>query len=349
MPTYRRLQQYALGISIISIVYCAAEGAVSIGLGAESSSRSLVFFGIQSGIEVLSATTVVWRFWHVAKPGEERGAVLSARDLKYVVNFTSGAVLTKGMSRFERISSTVIACLLLALALATEGTAIFGLVQHEEPSTSNASLIVSASALVLMILVWLPKGYLARKLNSSAMQGETQCSLSCIQMTIVLFVGALVYKLWKGGWWVDSATSLILGLLFGWEGWKMWRWARSPDFDGGCCGAHHSHEKDVEATAGTVTAERSDEKKKDSCECSSQCDSCKTAVEGKLPTSDASSALVFEPTLHLIDLLLMFTFCQSAPIDDTAKKCCGHECRASTTPPKDITSHGGGNVANESQ
>ncbi|KAL0067379.1 hypothetical protein AAF712_005608 [Marasmius tenuissimus] len=312
MPTYRRLQQYALGISVISIVYCAAEGAVSIGLGAESSSRSLVFFGIQSGIEVLSATMVVWRFWHVAKPGEERGAVLSARDLK-----------------FERISSTVIACLLLALALATEGTAIFGLVQHEEPSTSNASLIVSASALVLMILVWLPKGYLARKLNSSAMQGETQCSLSCIQMTIVLFVGALVYKLWKGGWWVDSATSLILGLLFGWEGWKMWRWARSPNFDGGCCGAHHSHEKDVEATAGTVTAERSDEKK-DSCECSSQCDSCKTAVQGKLPTSDASSTL-------------------SAPIDETGKKCCGHECRASTTPPNDTTSHGGGDVANKSQ
>ncbi|KAL0574883.1 hypothetical protein V5O48_007072, partial [Marasmius crinis-equi] len=204
MPSYRRLQQYALAISVASIIYNGAEGAVSIGLGAESSSRSLVFFGIQSGIEVLSAITVVWRFWHVAKPGEERGAVLSARDL-----------------RFERISSTIIAGLLIALALATEGTAISGLVQHEEPDPSNASLIVSASALVFMILIWLPKGYLARKLNSSAMQGEAQCSLSCIQMTIVLFAGALIFKLWKGGWWVDSATAIILGLLFGWEGWKL--------------------------------------------------------------------------------------------------------------------------------
>ncbi|KAJ8077994.1 hypothetical protein PM082_000196 [Marasmius tenuissimus] len=157
------------------------------------------------------------------------------------------------MDRFERISSSVIACLLLALVLATEGTAISGLVQHEEPGTSNASLIVSASALVLMILAWLPKGYLARALDSSAMQGETQYSLSCIQITIVLFFGSLIYRLWKGGWWVDNATSSILGFLFEWEDLKMWRWARSPDFDGECCGDYFCRQKDVEATAGLRT------------------------------------------------------------------------------------------------
>jgi len=46
MPPYRRLQQYAIGISIISILYNGAEGAVSVGLGSESSSRSLIFFGV---------------------------------------------------------------------------------------------------------------------------------------------------------------------------------------------------------------------------------------------------------------------------------------------------------------
>ena len=50
MPSYRRLQQYAIGISIISILYNGAEAAVSVGLGSdsESSSRSLIFFGATS-------------------------------------------------------------------------------------------------------------------------------------------------------------------------------------------------------------------------------------------------------------------------------------------------------------
>uniref|UniRef100_A0A8H8CLK2 Uncharacterized protein n=1 Tax=Psilocybe cubensis TaxID=181762 RepID=A0A8H8CLK2_PSICU len=83
MPPYRRLQQYAIGISIISVIYNGLEGGISIGFGAESNSRSLIFFGIQSGIEVVSALLVVWRFRKIAKPGEERGAALNTKDLQY--------------------------------------------------------------------------------------------------------------------------------------------------------------------------------------------------------------------------------------------------------------------------
>ena len=86
MPSYRRLQQYAIGISIISVIYNGLEGGLSIGFGAESGSRSLIFFGIQSGVEVISAFLVLWRFRKVAKPGEERGAVLSEQDLRFVNN-----------------------------------------------------------------------------------------------------------------------------------------------------------------------------------------------------------------------------------------------------------------------
>jgi hypothetical protein len=79
------LQQYAIGISIISIIYNGAEGAVSIVLGSESSSRSLVFFGLQSVIEVISAGIVVWRFNNVARPGEEKAVNLGPRELRCVI------------------------------------------------------------------------------------------------------------------------------------------------------------------------------------------------------------------------------------------------------------------------
>ncbi|KZT54158.1 hypothetical protein CALCODRAFT_416170, partial [Calocera cornea HHB12733] len=105
------------------------------------------------------------------------------------------------------------------------------------------------------------------------MAGEATCSLSCIQITLVLFAGSLIYRLWEGGWWVDSATSLILGLLFGWEGWKMVRWARDENFDGGCC----SDCKPPRLEEGRVGADGElVEQYRDLCECCEKKEECRT-------------------------------------------------------------------------
>lgn len=122
-----------------------------------------------------------------------------------------------------------------------------------------------------MIAIWLPKRYLARALNSSAMAGEATCSLSCIQITIVLFVGSLIFRLWTQGWWVDSVTSLILGALFGWEGYKMIKWVRDPNFDGGCC----------KECLPSGNAEELGESYRDLCDCCIDKSECKNAGECK--------------------------------------------------------------------
>jgi len=177
----------------------------------------------------------------------------------------------------ERIISGTIGGLLLMLAIGTEVSAIVALALHQEPDISNASTVVSAGALILMVVIWLPKRYLARELNSSAMQGEATCSLSCIQITIVLFVGSFVFRLWHGGWWVDSATSLLLGILFGWEGWKMVRWVCDPAFDGGCCGHCGPHKKSVPPVGAAELGEIS----RDLCERCLQNSECRVSDECK--------------------------------------------------------------------
>lgn len=157
----------------------------------------------------------------------------------------------------------------MGLAVATEITAIVSLVKHDKPDSSNASLIISASALVIMIFIWLPKRYLARALDSSAMKGEAACSRACILITGVLFIGSLIYRLWSNGWWVDSATSLVLGLLFGRDGVEMLQWARDPDFNGGCCGSCANTKIEHDAELG--------EQYRDICSCCSEKEECKNA------------------------------------------------------------------------
>ncbi|KAI6021487.1 hypothetical protein BKA83DRAFT_4282581, partial [Pisolithus microcarpus] len=195
MVTRRSLQRFAIAISVFSVFYNAAEGVVSVLFGVDSSSRSLVFFGIQSVIEVVSSCLVTWRFLAAVKPGDE--IVSGERSLGYL----------EVDCRTERIASTGIGSLLIALALAAVGTSIASLVAHEHP--------------------W------------PTMQGEALCALSCIQFSAVLLIGSLIYRVWENGWWVDSATAIVIALLFGWEGIKMVRWAQDKDFSGGCCAHHH--------------------------------------------------------------------------------------------------------------
>ena len=239
MPyTIRQLQQFAIAISVVSVIYNGTEGAISIGFGSESSSKSLIFFGIQSFIEVVSAGLVLWRFAKVARPGEEQAADNSPSSL-----------IEK-----ERCATIGIGFLFAVLTAGTWATSITSLVRREQPQTATPSIIISASALGIMVLIWAPKPWLARALNSSAMHGEARCSLACIYMTAVLAAGSILYKFWKGGWWVDSAIANILGFFFTRDAFEMIRWGMSKDFSGGCCGSCIPVKRHKDITAGEETA-----------------------------------------------------------------------------------------------
>ena len=217
--------------------------------------------------------------------------------------------------------------LLICLSLATEITAIVSLSLHQEPDSSNASLIVSASALVLMIAIWLPKRYLARALDSSAMAGEATCSLSCIQITIVLFVGSLIFRLWSGGWWVDSATSLILGLIFCWEGYKLIKWVRDPDFDGGCCKKCHSVDD----------AQELGESYRDLCDCCVEKTECKDAGECKCGGSVGEEVRLSVYRCYLWHSEANFCHLEApdvccSPQSMDGSKCCTHQIINGTRP-----------------
>ena len=209
--TIHQMRVFALVISWISIVYNGIEGGVSIGIGAEVVSRSLIVFGVQSGVEVLSAALVIYRF-----------------RLELENNAKPSVIL-------ERRATLGIGILLIVLTVGTWAASIVALVTHTEPESSKASLIVAASSLVCMIFIWIPKPWIAAELNSSVMRGEAACSLACIYLTIVLFIGSLVYKLWEEAWWIDSVLAILLSFFFLHQGWDMISWARDKNFNGGCC------------------------------------------------------------------------------------------------------------------
>jgi len=97
---------------------------------------------------------------------------------------------------------------------------------------------------------------------------------------------------------------MVLSLLFGWEGYKMLRWAGSKEFTGGCCehcritpGAS-GKENDVEINVLAAV--------KDKCDCCSESEKGSCNAE-EVPGGDATvSEVIFNLTKTLGQLTLFF-------------------------------------------
>jgi len=214
----RRWQKIALVLAIFTIVYNIVEGVVSILFGITEGSISLAGFGADSAIEVLSASIVLWK--------------LIQHD------FRKG----KSSVQVERAASFAIAVLLVVLALSAFAGAIFRLVTGGVPDTSIPGLAISSLSLSFMFALWFWKKKAAKKLNSMTLAKDAECSLGCIHLSCVLFLGSLIQLLTttvfetSALWWVDAAATILIGLLILWDGIATFIVLRRTDFDGGCCG-----------------------------------------------------------------------------------------------------------------
>jgi len=80
-------------------------------------------------------------------------------------------------------------------------------------------------------------------LNSSTLASDAACSLGCIKLSFVLCAGSVLFMIWHKLWWVDAATSIIMGIMVGYEGYQTIKTAKDKqNFRGGCgcCGANKS-------------------------------------------------------------------------------------------------------------
>jgi divalent metal cation (Fe/Co/Zn/Cd) transporter len=197
----------ALWLAGLTIAYNLIEGLVSMAFGWADDSIALFGFGADSFIEVASALLVLWQ------------------------------LLGHGHLEQERKATRNIGRLFLLLAVGIGGGAILQLTAQRHPPTTLPGLVISALSLTCMAFLWRAKLRAAKGLNSATLAADAACSLACIQLSVVLFTGSLLFLLAPALWWVDAVAALALALLIGREGLGMVRAARSASFTGGCgCG-----------------------------------------------------------------------------------------------------------------
>jgi divalent metal cation (Fe/Co/Zn/Cd) transporter len=188
--------RWVIALSIFTIAYNLAEGAVAIYFGINDEAMALFGFGVDSLLEAASALLVIWRFKKEFESSE------------------------KEMKR-ERIANIGIGILYLILTASIVLTSASQLLSKTHPVTTFPGIIISLVSLSFMFMLWKAKLRAADALQSKTVRNDAGCSLACIKLSFILFAGSVLFFYFPALWWIDSASALLLAYFIGKEGWEI--------------------------------------------------------------------------------------------------------------------------------
>jgi divalent metal cation (Fe/Co/Zn/Cd) transporter len=187
----------AFALEWITIAWMILEAGAAIVAGLAAHSLSLVAFGIDSVIELMSAAVLLWRLAIELKRGREFPETV------------------------ERAASRVGGALLFALAVYVVLAAGWALWQRQGEEFSVLGLIAAAAAIPIMWWLSRRKLAIAAALGSRALRADAMEAVACGYLSLTLVIGLLA-QLALGAWWVDGVTSLAIVYFLVKEGREAW-------------------------------------------------------------------------------------------------------------------------------
>ena len=177
----------ALRLESITLVWMVIEATVSIGAGIATGSLLLIAFGIDSVIELISASVLFWRLQKEAHGG------------------ASNASIERVEWRVSRISGY----LLYALSGYVVLQAIYGLTHQHHAETSFLGIAVAVVAALGMPLLGRAKIRVADEIGSRALRADAMETFTCGYLSWVLLAGLAANALLHW-WWLDVAASIVI-------------------------------------------------------------------------------------------------------------------------------------------
>ena len=186
------------------------EGLVAIGTGIAARSIALTAFGVDSGIEIVSAAVVLHRLRVLDPDGKARAGAAERRAARVV------GLALYGVAAYIVVSSTA--------------TLVLGI--RPGPSTSGILLLLTSVA--VMTFLWRWRLRLADRIGSAALRGDAACSAVCIYLSVTALAGLVLNSLF-GWWWADPLAGLALIWWIRGEAREALEAARGTSPAGSCC------------------------------------------------------------------------------------------------------------------
>ncbi len=193
----------AFNLEWFTVGWMTVEATVALYSGLRAHSLSLMAFGVDSGIELVSAFVLIWRL---------------NVELKHGLEFSEDA---------EGRASKIGGGLLFALALYVVIAAGWSLWHRQGEEFSFLGLVLALIAIPTMYLLSKRKIAIADQLGSAALRADAMESITCGYLSFVVVIG-LVAQVLLHAWCVDGVTSLGIVYFLVKEGREAW--------EGGGCG-----------------------------------------------------------------------------------------------------------------
>lgn len=202
-----RLTRRGLRLARFTVAYNVVEGAVAVTFGLLAGLVSLVGFGLDSGIESVSAVLVGLRLAARLRHGEA-DEVKERRALKAVA----------------------VTFFLLAAYVIVEG--IRSLLGAETPERSTVGIVLLALSIVVMPVLARAKRRVGEQLGGDPLiladAAETRI---CVLLSISTLVGLVVFTL-TGAAWLDPVAGFVIAVFAINEGREAWEGELVEDDDG---------------------------------------------------------------------------------------------------------------------
>jgi cation diffusion facilitator family transporter len=202
-----RLQRRGVRLEWFTVAWNVAEALVAIAAGVAAGSIVLIGFGVDSGIEVVAASALLWRF---------RSAKARASEEEH--------------GRAEQRALYVVSATFFALAVYIAFEAAQGLASRDEPESSRVGLILALVSLAVMPTLAYAKQQIGRALASRALQADAVETWVCAYLSLALLVG-IGLNIAAGWWWADPVAALAMLPVIVWQGLETLEEAREKQYE----------------------------------------------------------------------------------------------------------------------
>ena len=190
--------RYALHLSYFTVAYNFIEGIVSILAGLLSGSIALIGFGLDSFIESLSGSVMIWRFYesrHFSDEEHERREKIAIKLVSYSFFVFGAYVLYESLKKLYLL---------------------------EAPEPSIFGIIIALVSIIIMPILYYQKQKVGKNIASNSLLADSKQTLACVFLSVALLLGLLLYYLY-GIWCADPIVGLFIVIFLFKEGYNTYK------------------------------------------------------------------------------------------------------------------------------
>ena len=208
----QNLYKRASLLALITIFYNLIEGLVSVFFGAADETLSLLGFGIDSFVEVLSGIGI----WYMV------------RRIRHNLDAHSDP--------FEKRALQITGAGFYLLAAGLIVTASINIYQGHRPETTFWGIVIALISIFTMWALIHFKVKVGRQLNSDAILEDANCTKTCLYLSLVLLLASVGYEI-TGIGGIDSIGAVLIAIFSFREGREAFEKSR-----GESCHCDHSED-----------------------------------------------------------------------------------------------------------